>query len=282
MNGFRDLTLRYHPITATPFERSAAYTELPPCDALKPYIRCFWGTPEPVRSTRHSEGNHGIVIPDTCMDIIFDLDYTHQTVQSSFCAIDENSYRTSGGTEASFSSTFAIRFYAWSAVLFADETFTGTKNQVFDPDAFFPNLRRELLPMLMSVTTLSERAEAASVCLLKRLNLNRLNVDLMNAVHDIVSARGTMRISELSAKNAVSKKRLERLFGENIGVSPKSFSSLIRYQMLWQELCFGGKSNILDLVDKYGYTDQSHLLNEFKKRHSMTPSQAIIFSRKFR
>lgn len=283
MKGFRDLTRLYHPITATPFERSAVYTEISPCDALKPYIRCFWGTPEPVISTGHGESNHGIVIPDTCMDIIFDIDYSRNTSSAVFCAIDENSYTThSADTSVSLSSTFAIRFYAWSAVLFADETFAGSKNAIFDPDAFFPRLRAELLPMLYSVTTLSARAEIASRYIWSRLNLARANSDLMNSVADIINIRGRMRISELSAKNAVSGKRLERIFSENIGVSPKTFSSLIRYQMLWQEICSRGPKNILDMVEKYGYTDQAHLLNDFKKRHSMTPSNAIIFSRKFR
>ena len=275
MNGFRDLTLRYHPITATPFERSAVYTEIPPCEALKPYIRCFWGTPGPVLSTGHSAMNHGIVIPDTCMDIIFDLDCTSGAVQGSFCTIDENSYRTSDTASTSLTSTFAIRFYAWSAALFADESFRGSKNSAFDPDDYFPNLRAELTPMLLSVPTLNERADIASRYLWRRLDLSRADCDLMNAVHDIIVTRGRMRISELCAKNAVSKKQLERIFSENIGVSPKTFSSLVRYQMLWQELCFLTPVNILDLVDKYGYADQAHLLNDFKKRHSMTPSQAI-------
>ena len=34
----------YHPITATPFQCTQDYMEFAPCDALKPYIRCFWGS----------------------------------------------------------------------------------------------------------------------------------------------------------------------------------------------------------------------------------------------
>ncbi len=32
----------YNPITATPFQCTEEYMEFVPCDALKPYIRCFW------------------------------------------------------------------------------------------------------------------------------------------------------------------------------------------------------------------------------------------------
>lgn len=36
------LTKMYRPITAQPFDRSDGYREISTCEALKPYIRCFW------------------------------------------------------------------------------------------------------------------------------------------------------------------------------------------------------------------------------------------------
>lgn len=38
----------YNPITATPFQCTEEYMEFVPCDALKPYIRCFWGSKKAV------------------------------------------------------------------------------------------------------------------------------------------------------------------------------------------------------------------------------------------
>ena len=114
----RDPSLLYHPVTATPFQRDAFYTELPPCPALKPYIRCFWGTPEPVRTPAVDIPKPDLVIPDTCMDVIFMLDQAHRTVTAHFCAMDECAHVA--GSIAGSAPTFAIRFYAWSAALFAD------------------------------------------------------------------------------------------------------------------------------------------------------------------
>lgn len=34
----------YRPLTATPYQRSETYVEIEPCAALKPCIRCFWGS----------------------------------------------------------------------------------------------------------------------------------------------------------------------------------------------------------------------------------------------
>jgi AraC-like DNA-binding protein len=67
---------------------------------------------------------------------------------------------------------------------------------------------------------------------------------------------------------------MERLFLEHIGISIKKISSLVRYQNVWQDIAYSRVFDIQDLVEKYGYTDQSHLLNEFTKYHGITPKQA--------
>lgn len=278
MNRYPDPSVLYRPLTARPFIQSAAHTELPPCPALKPYIRCFWGTTEPVRRDSGLPAP-SLVIPDTCMDIIFTLDHTRQTLSGRFCAMDESAYSVLSTEDETVASTFAIRFYAWTATLFTEHPLTGSKNRAYDAADFFPTLCKALTPMLLSVPSLRERADIAGRYLLLHLDWYRMNSTLMNTVDSIIAARGARSIADLAASNAVSRKRLERLFAEHIGLSPKAFSSLVRYQLLWQELCLGRERNTLDLVEKYGYYDQAHLLNDFKRHHSMTPAQALRYAR---
>ncbi len=265
------ISVSYRPITATPFLRSGDYQEIPPCDALKPYIRCFWGTPRPQIS---SETAGRLVIPDTCMDIIVRVKPSDHTVTAGFCAIDEHTYKSGGAESGAVLSTFGIRFFCWSAVLFSTEGFRHTKNRAFDPDEFFRGITAELTEIVRRFHTLPGRAGAAEKILLRRLNLSRLNADLMNAVGDMILYQGRMKISEIARRNALSERNMERIFSENIGVGPKTLSNLIRYQLVWQEVARGG-ADILDMVEKYGYTDQAHFLNDFRFRHGMTPAQAL-------
>ena len=65
-----------------------------------------------------------------------------------------------------------------------------------------------------------------------------------------------------------------------MGISPKAFSSLVRYQLLWQEMTGRPGFNILDAVEKYGYADQPHLLNDFRRRHLMNPKQALDYAKR--
>lgn len=268
------LTKLYYPLTSVPFEKSKAYTEIVPCDALKPYVRCFWGSTE-----NCNQRSQRLIIPDTCMDIIFNFDYSKNMQGSLFCAVDEHSYFSSKKSDnISVHSTFAIRFYSWSAVLFSNQCFINTKNKTFDIDEFFYGLKREMEPMLMSESSLSERCRLAEKYLLKRINVFKQNNDFMNAVYDIISSNATISIRELAHRNVISQRQLERIFNSNMGISPKAFSSLVRYQLVWQELCLNKNVNILDLTEKYGYADQSHLQNEFKKFHLLTPKEGLAYA----
>lgn len=69
----------YRPLTATSFKRNNSYSEITPCKELHPYIRCYWGTESPILHRANNAASE-LVIPDTCVDIIYDIDYTNNTV----------------------------------------------------------------------------------------------------------------------------------------------------------------------------------------------------------
>lgn len=269
----------YRPITAAPFLHSSSYCEITPCKPLLPFIRCFWGTSgSGILSEKGASPD--LVIPDTCMDIIFHINGEQKRCEGFLCAIDEGSYRGRGYEEKG--EVFAVRFYAWSAVLFAERDFSGTKNRAFAVEEFFSRLKSELEPQLIETAALSERVAAAEKALLKTLCPDRINADLANAVYYMLKTNGKAKVSEICAYTAVSERQLERVFNYSMGVSAKAFSLLLRYQLLWQDIALSPQFSILDAVEKFGYTDQSHLLKDFRKRHMMTPKEAVEYAQKLR
>lgn len=274
----RALSQLYRPITGTPFQADETYREVAPCFALRPYIRCFWGSEYPLPECPH-EG--GLVIPDTCMDIIFDVDYAHNRISSSFCALDEHACRTPARTESGgLSSTFAIRFYAWTANLFAEDKLNGSANQVFPAEAFFRRIERMLTPILFEETTLPGKVLAAERALLSVFRPDKADSAVLNAIHHILRTEGRARISEVAAGLALSNRQLERRFDAAMGLSPKALAGLMRYQLLWQDMALSPRFDPLDAVARFGYTDQAHLLGDFRRRHLMSPKEAISFARK--
>ncbi len=267
-----ELNSIYYPITALPNEQNNYYTEIKPREELRPYIRCFWGSVKPVKNF---ENQSRPVIPDTCMDVIFHTNYSKNIYDGKFYALDDSTYNSSYIANNDIIATFAIRFYAWSAILFSDNSMKKSKNLTFNADDFFKDLKKELEPFLCNATSLASKINAAENILIKRLNLNKLNSDLMNSFYFIIKNRGNVRIPDICTYTGVSKRTLERIFEENTGVSPKTMQSLIRYQLLWQDIFFHKHLDIFDAVLKYGYFDQAHLLNDFKRRHSLTPNEAL-------
>ena len=91
--------------------------------------------------------------------------------------------------------------------------------------------------------------------------------------------RGTLSTAALAGELHISTRQLEREMYKVLGVGPKRLSDLVRYQFLWQELLLDPRFQIQDAVQKYGFSDQAHLQNTFKKYHSMTPRQALVYAR---
>lgn len=86
-------------------------------------------------------------------------------------------------------------------------------------------------------------------------------------------------IDQLSRSLHISTRQLERLFQSRIGLPPKALACLIRYQLLWRDALQPG-FDVQDAVFRYGYTDQAHLLRDFKRFHTMTIPQALAYARK--
>lgn len=265
----------YKPVTATPYRCTEEYMEFAPSDALKPYIRCFWGSRRAVTQEENCADKTRIVIPDTCMDIIFHVDFTHNKISSCFCGIDDRTFATSpdsGGKKTFF--VFAVRFYPWSAALFAEESLRETKNALLDADCHFPTLRKEIERYLFDAADICQFIPVAEKILLSRLNERHQNQTVFHAVARMLEKKGNIMVSALERDVFVGNRQLQRLFLEYVGVSPKSLAAMIRYQYIWNELLHDKNLNKADAAARYGYADQAHLCHDFKKYHSMNMAEA--------
>lgn len=268
----------YQPLTALPYRHSETYTETPPCEALRPYVRCFWGTAGHSVIAEASGG--GLVIPDTCMDIIVNINFTQNRVDDWFCGVNDRHFISLGVGQSDEQAAFAIRFYAWSVILFADGDMHGVCNDFTESGAYFGDFRRTLCEKLADCRDIHERAKVAETFLLDKLQhtVRTQNADVMNALYHIIRENGRTDVDELARYAAISKRTLERLFAANVGLSPKQMSGLLRYQMLWRE-ALRPDFNVHDAVYRFGYFDQAHLLHDFRKYHGLSLTEAQKLAR---
>lgn len=265
----------YNPIIATPFKRTEDYMEIAPCDALKPYIRCFWGSEKVFVRGGCACSENSIVVPDTCMDIMFTVDFTNNRIESLFHGIDDRAfiaYREREEKKTLF--LFAIRFYAWGGALFAEESMRNTKNAFFDVDCHFLKIRREIERHLFDAVDIYQMIPIVEKILLAHLMERHQNQAVFQAISRILENKGNLSMTDLKKEAFISSRQLERLFLEYVGISPKNLASMIRYQYLWNELLYSRDFNMADAAYRYGYSDQAHLCRDFKKFHSMNMTEA--------
>ena len=82
------------------------------------------------------------------------------------------------------------------------------------------------------------------------------------------------RVEHLSDRSNLAIRTIQRSFKDYVGLSPKW---LIRKYRLHQALELLERQDVsfLDMVDWLGYTDQSHLIRDFKEIVGVTPSKYI-------
>lgn len=269
----------YLPLTATPFKYNSRYKEVLPANMeLAEYIRCFWGSTKPYIQ-KGKESVAGIIIPDTCVDIIYYIDHTENSVTGGFCGISDMSFvEDVSAKPGHLVSMFAIRFYAWGVYAFSEDSLKGSLNEYCGIESRFQKLDRILRPQLLDYSLMQERIRIAEKFFLGQMLYLRQNDIINRAVREIVSCKGTLSVSGLTEECFVSSRQLERLFHEYIGITPKKLCNLVRYQCLWNEILRNPGFQILDAVERYGYTDQSHLMREFKRYHTMDIGKAKMYA----
>ncbi len=66
------------------------------------------------------------------------------------------------------------------------------------------------------------------------------------------------------------------MFKENVGLTPKGFLKIIRFQKAIQEIEACKKINWSGIAYETGYYDQAHFINDFKNFSGFTPQQYLL------
>lgn len=99
---------------------------------------------------------------------------------------------------------------------------------------------------------------------------------LNNTLHQMENKR-IYTVSELREKSFVTKKTFERYFLNYIGVSPKQYVNIFRFNNVRMYLDTVTKApNWHDIIVNFGYYDQSHFIREFKRYAGKTPTEYYL------
>lgn len=95
------------------------------------------------------------------------------------------------------------------------------------------------------------------------------------ALQLINNAQGNIRIKELQKDIHTSPSTLERAFLNQLGMTPKMYSRILRYNKV-KALIDQGKADWQHICFNFGYFDQSHFIKEFKRYSGLTPEAYLL------
>lgn len=96
--------------------------------------------------------------------------------------------------------------------------------------------------------------------------------------------RGTGSMDGLAAHVALSRRQLTTLFRQELGVSPKQISRLMRWERARQDVAAsvaaGRRPDLAELAARCGYYDHSHLVRDFQQYTGLSPTAWIAEERR--
>lgn len=98
-----------------------------------------------------------------------------------------------------------------------------------------------------------------------------------NAIKLINQHRGTKFIKEICPQTNTTPKTLERHFMQAIGLTPKCYAQIVRFNAAKTELnkCLPNQK-ISDVAKRLGFYSPSHFTSEFKHFAGLTPKQYLL------
>ncbi|MBX7150901.1 helix-turn-helix domain-containing protein [bacterium] len=92
------------------------------------------------------------------------------------------------------------------------------------------------------------------------------------ATQAILARNGVINLKNFLQTLGISERQMERLFKNQVGLSPKMFARIIRFQSIFRALESESATDWSPLAFECGYYDQSHFLKDFKSFAGELPS----------
>ena len=94
------------------------------------------------------------------------------------------------------------------------------------------------------------------------------------AIHEIISNKGLVKISEVREKANLTGRTFERNFLREVGLTPKQFAKIIQFKCSLNELISNNdEGKISNVAFDSGYADHSHFARVFKKFSGLSPKE---------
>ncbi len=134
-----------------------------------------------------------------------------------------------------------------------------------------------LLERLFDCATVSEQLELLSFYLFDQIKRHEARVD-KKISYALSQIKQSIPLKNLQDDLGWSERSFERKFKQSVGISPKLYSRICRFQSSLNQLRNKDFSKFSDIVFDNDYADQSHFIRVFKEFTGFSPQQYLKHS----
>jgi len=138
-------------------------------------------------------------------------------------------------------------------------------------DVFNKDTIEKTEEQLSLLGTAWERVKYVEKFLLSALNLEEDDPLTRALCNRVTQLYGNCRISDLARTFDLSKRSLERHFREKVGVSPKTFTRVVRLRHALAQR--QSLTSWAEVAQSGGYYDQSHMIHDFIDLYGLSPDE---------
>ncbi|MFC4872065.1 AraC family transcriptional regulator [Negadavirga shengliensis] len=255
-------------------------TEYPCIEDLKPYVQTYWYGEFNINGDRLLEQQ---VIPNGFVELIFHLNSNHCSLLQGNTWLKSPDYTLIGlftkPYEVRFDKTvptFGIRFKPEGIYNLFGIPAAEFSADYIDMNCVLDAGFRSFSEKLREKTAVSEMTELAGAYLLTNLHSNNINYYYLNRAAEFIrKTDGMIRMDELINNVYISHRQLEREFKEKIGVSPKQYIRIARLNAVNRLLSSPSRHDLTSVSYDTGFSDQAHLIRDFKQFVGLPPSHFI-------
>jgi AraC-like DNA-binding protein len=257
------------------------YRTYQPGPPLDEFVQWFWFYAD-LRSGHSMER----VLPDGTFELVIDLSEMPRKLFDRNNPGQYREFRGSwlSGTRADFividvlqkTSMIGVHFKPGGAAAFLGRPADELTGRVEEADRIWGSAVKDLRFRLLEEPSIDRRFVLLEEFLLDRLRSSSYSDGINHAVRRLTVCPEVDRTSRIASELGISQKHFIALFRARVGLTPKKFCRIRRFQKALGEIESNRALDWAGLAATSGYYDQSHFIRDFHSFSGMNPSAYLI------
>jgi AraC-like DNA-binding protein len=148
-------------------------------------------------------------------------------------------------------------------------------NQAYEATSVYGSDLRALWNRLGESSSFADRVLIVEAFLLKLAACVPVTDLIALSANQLLALHGIVNLPELASQSGLSLRHFERRFSESVGLAPKRFARIARFQTALDTKVANPELTWLQIAHDLNYFDQMHMVHDFQKLGGNSPSRVL-------